>query len=263
MKQKNLYYILVTCLVIISILLTMIVMSHQNSPNNPNNPNIQNNPNYPNKYYNTNTIHNIYDRDINYAYDYNGNWFQPSIWWNSLWYPNRRHMYDRHNRRDMYDRRDGLKIENRYNFIQNQPSLHDTTLTEKQNTEKHHVNGLQSQHKIELVKPQSGSLFPLPTLTSISSSSSSSSSPIMPEEIAMSPMSKMHIENSIHSISAFTDSVPVNTNNYNFDYKGADSKNQKPLPVDMMASESIYLQPNTVANEIIKPNIAMEHPNPM
>ena len=263
MKQKNLYYILVACLVIISILLTMIVMSNQNNPNIQNNPNHPNHPNYPNKYYNT--IHNMYDRDIDYAYDYNGNWFQPSIWWNSLWYPNRRHMYDR---RNMYDRRDGLKIENRYNFIQNQPTLHDITLTEKKNTEKPNVNELQSQsqsqHKIELVKPQPGSLFPLPTLTSIfSSSSSSTPSPMMPEEIAISPMSKMHIENSIHSISAFTDSVPINTNNYNFDYKGADSKNQKPLPVDMMASESIYLQPNTVANEIIKPNIAMEHPNPM
>ena len=40
-------------------------------------------------------------------------------------------------------------------------------------------------------------------------------------------------------------------------------KNHKPFPVDMMASESIYLQPKTVANEIIKPHIVMEHPNPM
>jgi hypothetical protein len=38
-------------------------------------------------------------------------------------------------------------------------------------------------------------------------------------------------------------------------------KNHKPFPVDMMASESIYLQPNTVSNEIIQPSIAMEHPN--
>jgi len=218
-----------------------------------------------NKYYNN--TDNIYGRDIDYAYDYNGNWFQPSRWWNSLWYHNR-NIYDR---RDMYDRRDGLKIENRYNFIQNQPSIqpnHDShhnshqsiqalkesNLDQQQNV-KPRLNDLHTPPKIELVKPQSGSLFPFPTL--------SSSSNIMPEEIAMSPMAKMHVENSIHSISAFTDNLPLQTANYNFDYKGPDYKNHKPLPVDMMASESIYHQPNTVANEIIKPKIAMEYPNPM
>ena len=89
----------------------------------------------------------------------------------------------------------------------------------------------------------------------------------MPEEVSMAPMSSMHPSlnhstESMQDISTFVSNLPSEFKP-NFNYKGPDEKNHKPFPVDMMASESIYLQPNTVANEIIQPSIAMEHPNPM
>ena len=159
-----------------------------------------------------------------------------------------------------------MNIHNRYNFIQQQPVQqshpnHQSTKPPIQSTQptiqstQPPIQPMQ-QPKIELVKPDFGSDFPFPTL--------SSSTNMMPEEIAISPIHSMHVENGIHSVSNFA-STPIyaEPNNFNFNYKGPESKNQKPYPIDMMASESIYLQPNTVANEIIIPPIVMEHPNPM
>ena len=112
MKQKSLYYVLVICLVIISILLTMLFMSHNNSHNNSDK--LQHN-------YNKQDINARY-RDLDYGYDYDGYWFQPSRWWNNLWHDGHSHNY--HNRiRGNYDRQDGLNIHNRYNFIQQQPAM--------------------------------------------------------------------------------------------------------------------------------------------
>jgi hypothetical protein len=281
MKQKNLYYVLVICLVIISVLITILFMSHQNSDKSenqytekPRNVKTQNygNPNYRNPNYGYPNY-----EDIDYGYDYNGNWFQPSRWWNNLWHSHNNHnryYHDSHRRRN-YDRQDGLNIHNRYNFIQNQPTMDTHSKSQSQPQSKIHpisnvgesqkqfiksnsaIESNYKQPRIELVKPESGSDFPFPTL--------SSSSHIMPEEIAMSPMPSTHIENGIHSKSAFTSDIPMpfQTTDYNFDYKGPDLKNHKPFPVDMMASESIYLQPNTVPNEIIIPPVVMDHPNPM
>ena len=78
MKQKTLYYILVACLVVISILLTMLFMSNNNNSNGLDK--MQ----YNNKQYidNSRNKHNYpekrYGGDIDYAYDYDGYWFQPS-----------------------------------------------------------------------------------------------------------------------------------------------------------------------------------------
>ena len=275
MKQKNLYYVLVICLVIISVLITILFMSRQNSDKPENQYTVKSrnvktpNYGYPNYNYDYN--------DVDYAYDYNGNWFQPSRWWNNLWRNNHnRYYYDSH-RRHNYDRQDGLNIHNRYNFIQNQPTMDSHSQSQSQpkpQSQTHPISNVGESHKkfiksdnnietnyrqpkIELVKPESGSDFPFPTLFS--------SSHIMPEEIAMSPMPSTHIESGSHSKSAFTADLPMSfqTTDYNFNYKGPDTKNQKPFPVDMMASESIYLQPNTVANEIIMPPVVMDHPNPM
>ena len=258
MKQTNLYYVLVACLVIISVLITILLMSSHNKyqyqdmekstniknqySNYPNYHNYPNYPNYPNY------------RDVDYSYGYDGYWFQPSRWWNNLW--------NTRNDRRYYDRQDGLNINNRYNFIQQQP-----VQQSHPNQQSHPKQQLQStqppiqstqqpmqQPKIELVKPEFGSDFPFPTLSSSTNS--------MPEEIAISPIHSMHVKNDIHSISNFA-STPIYADPNNFNYKGPDSKNEKPYPIDMMASESIYLQPNTVANEIIIPPIVMEHPNPM
>ena len=274
MKQKNLYYVLVICLVIISVLITILFMSHQNSDKSENQyaektRNVKT-PNYGNPNYGYPNY-----EDIDYGYDYNGNWFQPSRWWNSLWHSHNNHnryYYDSHRRRN-YDRQDGLNIHNRYNFIQNQPTMDTHSQSQSQSQSKIHpisnvgesqkqfiksnstIESNYKQPRIELVKPEYGSDFPFPTL--------SSSSYIMPEEIAMSPMPSTHIESGSHSKSEFTADLPMafQTTDYNFDYKGPDLKNHKPFPVDMLASESIYLQPNTVANEIIIPPVVMDNPN--
>ena len=282
MKQKTLYIILAICLIIIIVLLTILVTSQNNSNSqyhhhlentHPSNKNIIiNNRNYPN-YQNSPTY-----GDLDYAYDYDGYWFQPSRWWNNLW-NRRRNIYDR---RDHYDRRDGLDMHNRYinnsihiNPIPNTQSniikpFHNESSTNQQfqsnnvpipNTNPNTNSNTNTNPIISLVKPLSGSDFPLPTL------SSSSPLPMMPEEISISPMSKMSSsENVIQTISTFTSDIPSSYQTgyvSNFNYKGPDSKNQKPFPVDMMASESIFLQPNTIANQIITPSIVMDHPNPM
>jgi hypothetical protein len=174
--------------------------------------------------------------------------------------------------RSNYDRQDGLNIHNRYNFIHQQPALqpamqppHDTILKPKQNQNDPIIPENSNDHyynkpKIELIRPEFGSDFPFPTL--------SSSSDIMPEEIAMSPLGghgPAAIENSVHTISRFTADLAAKPDNYNynFNYKGPDLKNQKPSPVDMMASQSIYLEPNEPANQIIIPPVVMEHLNPV
>jgi len=267
MKQKTLYIILALSLVIIIVLLTILITkkdihhhSSQKHLNHPDNSNI---------IINTPINYSRYSmqNDIDYAYDYDGYWFQPSRWWNNLWQNRRLNMYNRH---DNYDRHDGLDKHNRYinihnnNNINPNPNPQTGPITNSNNIQP--VNSKESStHIISLLKPESGSVFPLPTLIS------SSSTPMMPEEISMSPMAPIsqmsHSEHDVQSISTFVSNVPASYSSYkssyvsNFDYKGSDSKNQKPLPVDMMASESIYLQPNTIANEIIKPNIAMQHPN--
>jgi len=271
MKQNKLYYVVVViCLIIISILITILVMpnynmnkSHSHSHSESQSQNISNSkniktvnyPDYPN-----------YD-DIDYAYDYNGNWFQPSRWMNNIWRNNNDRNYYNSHMRNNYDRKDGLNIHNRYNFIHQQP-VHQSqpnNSTQSIQPKKQHVHqqsqqsNQSQQPKIALIKQNFGSDFPFPTLTSSSNS--------MPEEIAMSPMQSTHIERGIHSISGFTSDLPMpfqtTDYNFNYNYKGPDMKNQKPFPVDMMASESIYLQPNTVANEIIIPPVVIEHPNPM
>ena len=277
MKQKTLYIILALCLIIIIVLLTVLITSQNNSKTHgqhhlenthPLNKNIiVNNRNYPN-YPNYPTY-----GDLDYAYDYDGYWFQPSRWWNNLW-NRRRNIYDR---RDNYDRRDGLDMHNRYinnsihinphnpspnthsNIIQ--PTHNESSTNQQYQYKSESIPSPNTKPIISLVKPELGSDFPLPTL------SSSSSLPMMPEDIAISPMSNMSSsENIIQSISTFTSEMPASyPSGYvsNFNYKGPDSKNQKPFPVDMMASESIFLQPNTVANQIIVPPIVMDHPNPM
>ena len=266
MKQTNLYYVLVLCLVIISVLITILLMSSDNKyqsqdmdksrnikaqyHNYPNHPNYPNYPNYPN--------HLDYG-DVDYSYGYDSYWYQPSRWWNNLWNNRNEHQYyNRHNRNN-YDRQDGLNIHNRYNFIQQQPVQQSQPTQQSQPIQQQPIqqSHKSQQPKIDLVKPEFGSDFPFPTLSSSSNS--------MPEEIAISPMNSMYVENGIHSISRFIGDLPMpfQTTDYNFNYKGPDMKNQKPFPIDMMASESIYLQPNTVANEIIIPPVVMEHPNPM
>lgn len=301
MKQKNLYIILALCLIIIVILITYLITSHhyektqdQHHPENTEQINkniIINNRNYPD--------YPSYG-DMDYAYDYDGYWFQPSRWWNNLWHNRQWNMHNIHNRRYNYDRRDGLDTHNRYinNSIHiNQPHNppHNPNSQSGPNLQsniiqpKHKESSTNQQYQIEsilnpnpnpnpnhnpnpnpnpinnpiisLVKPEIGSDFPLPKLSSFSSS------PIMPEDIAISPMTNMlSSENVVQTISTFTSdmsgSYPTGYVS-NFDYKGPDSKNQKPYPMDMMASESIYLQPNTAANRIIVPPIVMEHPNPM
>ena len=254
MKQKTMYIILAIFLIAIIILLTILVTSVFNQRTSSNSASNLSST----KVYSNYPIRNlnlpVYG-DIDYAYDYDGYWFQPSRWWNNLW--NRRHnVYDR---RYNYDRRDGLDMHNRYinNSIHINPHTPHTPHTPQPSQPPQAPP--QAPPSISLVKPASGSLFPLPTL--------SSSSPIMPEEVSMAPMSSMHPSlnhstESMQDISTFISNLPSEFKP-NFNYKGPDEKNHKPFPIDMMASESIYLQKNTIANEIIQPSIAMEHPNPM
>ena len=308
MKQKNLYIILALCLIIIVILITYLITSHHYEKSqeqhylentDKSNKNIvinnRNYPDYPN--------YHSYG-DVDYAYDYDGYWFQPSRWWNNLWHNRRWNMHNIHNRRYNYDRHDGLDTHNRYinNSIHiNQPHNHPHN-PNSQSGPNLHSNIIHPIHKesstnqqhqyqsdsipipntnpnsnpnsnsnpnnnpiISLVKPEIGSDFQLPKLSSFSSS------PVMPEDVAISPMTNMlSSENVVQTISTFTSDMSGSytspfTSGYvsNFDYKGPDTKNHKPYPMDMMASESIYLQPNTAANRIIVPPIVMEHPNPM
>ena len=116
MKQKTLYIILALCLVIIIILLTVLItkkdIHHHSSQNNLNHPDSSN------IIINTPINYSRYpmQNDIDYAYDYDGYWFQPSRWWNNLWHNRRLNMY---NRRYNYDRHDGLdkqRIFNTYNI---------------------------------------------------------------------------------------------------------------------------------------------------
>ena len=272
MKQKTLYTVLVVCLIIISILLTLIISNYQKSYSKDKdniNDKVQISINKPQNY-----NYPVYgNRDIDYAYDYDGYWFQPSRGWNNLWnshnygygYDINRHRYNRRN----YDRHDGLDMHNRNYSNQihinnqthqpNHPIQHSSPNSSPNlspNSSPNSSPQQSSQPIISLVRPISGSDFPLPTL------SSSSSIPIMPEEISMSPMSPMQPSvnsiQSIQSISTFTSDLPADFKT-NFSYKGPDVKNHSPSPIDMMASQSIGLQPNTVANEIIKPIISMEH----
>jgi len=83
-----------------------------------------------------------------------------------------------------------------------------------------------------------------------------------PMQPSVNNINDIHNTNNTQTISTFTSELPANYNakyNSNFAYKGADPKNQRPSPIDMMASQSIGLQRNTAANEIIKPKILMEH----
>lgn len=260
MKQNILYIILGICLVIIFILLTILSKPHKYNTHLENNHPLNKNKmaiNKPNNYSGYPMHNNI---DIDNAYDYDGYSHEPSRWWNNLWDDKKSNIY---NRRDNYDRRDGLDMNNRYI---NNNNIHINTQPKQQNTQsqlqlqpienvksKQHI----SQPVISLVKPLSNNDSPLPILTS--------SSPIMPEEVSMPPMSQMcSSENVIQTISTFTSDIPSSYQTgyvSNFNYKGSDSKNQKPFPIDMMASESIYLQPNTVANQIIIPPVVMENLN--
>jgi hypothetical protein len=257
MKQKTLYIFLVVCLIIISILFTLLISNYQKSYSKDNKNNIINKAQI-----SINKPQNYNYPDIDYAYDYDGYWFQPSRWWNNLWSRPRYNYYDsRYN----YDRHDGLDFHNRYNKQTHQPPSSQPPPLQPpplqpppsqppplQPTSQPPL----SQPTIALVRYNTD--FPLPTL--------SSSLPIMPEEIAMAPMS--HIsqnEDIIQTISTFVSDLPESyQSDYisNFTYKGSDPKNQKPLPIDIMASESIYLQPNTIANQIVIPPIVMEHSNP-
>ena len=263
MKQKTLYIILALCLAVIIILLTMIVMSqlyktNMNSQSNSDSNSSSKNPIQHKIVLNRGSNFNypVYE-DIDYAYDYDGYWFQPSIWWNNLW-NRRRNVYDR---RDTYDRRDGLDMHNRYinnPLHQAHNQAHPTQQSSiPVNFEIHKLPLTEPPiNRISLVKPDSGSLFPLPTL--------SSSINIMPEEIAMSPMSGMHSEPSVQSISTFVSDISASyPTGYisNFNYKGPDKTNSSPLPIDVMASQAIGLQQHTIGNQIIVPPIVMEHPN--
>ena len=265
MKQNTLYIILALCAIIITILLTMIFTSslQKISSQTINNDleysklhnklklnklqyqqyhNHHNHYNYPNRYYNSDD-----NSDIDYAYDYDGYWFQPSRWWNNIWNNRRHNIY---NRRDTYDRRDGLDMHNRYinNSIHINNPLHQPHSTQQSTIPVNfEINNLplteQPINRISLVKPEPDSSFPFPTL--------SSSINIMPEEVAMSPMSGMHSEPSVQSISTFISDIPSSYNS-NFNYKGPDKKNSSPLPIDVMASQAIGLQQHTIGNEIIK-----------
>ena len=264
MKQNTLYIILALCAIIITILLTMIFTSslQKISSQTINNDleysklhnklklnklqyqqyhNHHNHYNYPNRYYNSDD-----NSDIDYAYDYDGYWFQPSRWWNNIW-NRRRNIYDR---RDTYNRHDGLDMHNRYinNSIHiNNPSHQPHSTQQSTIPVNFEINKLplteQPINRISLVKPEPDSSFPFPTL--------SSSINIMPEEVAMSPMSGMHSEPSVQSISTFISDIPSSYNS-NFNYKGPDKKNSSPLPIDVMASQAIGLQQHTIGNEIIK-----------
>ena len=280
MKQKTLYIILALCLAVIIILLTMIVMSqlyktNMNSQSNSDSNSSSKNPiqhkivlnrgpnfNYP-----------VYE-DIDYAYDYDGYWFQPSRWWNNLW-TNRR--YNMYNRRDNYDRRDGLDAHNRY--IHNSININPTPAPSHQGGPVPQSSGIQpsinqpsinqpsiNQNGLSLSEGTNSSLLsPPPPITPSPYLSS-----VMPEEVSISPMSRLSpSENIVQTISTFvsdiSDSYPTNySTGYvsNLNYKGPDVKNHKPFPVDMMASESIYLQPHKIANQIIVPPIVMQHANP-
>ena len=243
MKQKTMYIILAIFLIAIIILLTILVTSVFNQRTSSNSASNLSST----KVYSNYPIRNlnlpVYG-DIDYAYDYDGYWFQPSRWWNNLW-NRRRNIYDR---RDTYDRRDGLDMHNRYI---NNPlhQAHNQAHPTQQSSipVNFEINKLPLTelpiNRISLVKPDSGSLFPLPTL--------SSSINIMPEEVAMSPMSGMHSEPSVQSISTFISDIPSSYNS-NFNYKGPDKKNSSPLPIDVMASQAIGLQQHTIGNEIIK-----------
>ena len=255
MKQNKLYYFLaVICLIIISVIITILVMSNHNMYKSQSQSQSQN----ISKSRNVKTVnypdYQNYD-DIDYAYNYDGYWIQPNRWWNNLWQNRKVNMY---NIRDNYDRRDGLDMNNRY---VNNNNIHINTQPKHQNTQSQlesqsHLSN-QSHPEISLVKSLSNDESSLPTLTS--------SSLMMPEEISMSPMSKMSSSENIMQTTFSSDIPSSNQKGYvsNFDYKGSDSKNQNSYPIDMMTSESIFLQPNTLENQIIVSPIVMEHPNPM
>lgn len=264
MKQNILYIILGICLVIIFILLTIISNPHKYNtrleikhPLNKNKMAINKSNNYSGY-----DMHN--DIDIDNAYYYDGYSYEPSRWWNNLWNDKKSNIY---NRQDNYDRHDGLDMNNRYVnnnniHINTQPKHQNTQLQSQLQTQLQPIENVKSinnisQPVISLVKPLSNNDSPLPILTS--------SSPIMPEEVSMPPMSQMcSSENVIQTISTFTSDIPSSYQTgyvSNFDYKGSDFKNQKPYPIDMMASESIYLQPNTPTNRIIIPPVVMENLN--
>ena len=271
MKTKTLYIILAICLVIIAVLLTILFMSNKTNNNDsqttPHTHQLQkkNLPiNYSRYPYPIEA-----DIDIDYAYDYDGYWFQPSRWWNNLW-TNRR--YNMYNRRDNYDRRDGLDRHHRY--VHNSININPTPAPSHQGDPVPQTGAIQpsinqpsiNQNGLSLSEGTNSSRLtpppPIPPSPYLSS--------VMPEEVSISPMSRLSpSENIVQTISTFvsdiSDSYPTNySTGYvsNLNYKGPDVKNHKPFPVDMMASESIYLQPNTVANQIIVPPIVKNHPNP-
>ena len=274
MKTKTLYIILAICLVIIAVLLTILVMSNKTTNNDS-----QTTPHtHRLKKQNLPINYSRYpieaDIDIDYAYDYDGYWFQPSRWWNNLW-TNRR--YNMYNRRDNYDRRDGLDAHNRY--IHNSININPTPAPSHQGGPVPQSSGIQpsinqpsinqpsiNQNGLSLSEGTNSSLLsPPPPITPSPYLSS-----VMPEEVSISPMSRLSpSENIVQTISTFvsdiSDSYPTNySTGYvsNLNYKGPDVKNHKPFPVDMMASESIYLQPHKIANQIIVPPIVMQHANP-
>ena len=226
MKQKTLYIVLVICLIIISILSTLFISNYQKLQ-----PNRDSTIDKPKTYiYSQNYGYPVYDTD--YAYDYDGYWFQPSRWWDNLWNYDRYDRHDRHryNRRRDYDRRDGLDIHNRYNNqinITSQPNLPRQSQppppqlpqppASQPPPPESQLPPPPSQPIISLVRQNTD--FPLPTLYS--------SAPIMPEEISMSPLQNPNQ-------SGFT-SVPLNESNFT-------DQNHNPLPIDIMASQAIALE---------------------
>ena len=91
MKENKLNYVLVICLVIISLLITILFMSkNMNKSKSKSKSKYKSKSKDIKKYRNAKTI-NYHDytpnypnyNDVDYAYDYNGNWFQPSRWWNN------------------------------------------------------------------------------------------------------------------------------------------------------------------------------------
>ena len=288
MKPKILYIMIAICLVIITVLLTILVMSNKinkNDSQTTSHTHQSQKQNLPINY----SRYPIYD-DIDYAYDYDGYWFQPSRWWNNLW-TNRR--YNMYNRRDNYHRRDGLDTHNRY--IHNSININPVPAPSHQGIPVPQSGTIQpsiiqpsinqpsiNQNGLSLSEGTNSSLLSPPPPEGANGSlelppPSPYLSSVMPEEVAMSPMSPMsnlsQSENIVQTISTFVSDIsesyptsyPTNyTTGYvsNLNYKGPDLRNHKPFPVDMMASESIYLQPNTVANQIIVPPIVKHHPNP-
>ena len=280
MKQTTLYYVLAICLIIISVLLTILVMSKQNTDNkyttNKENINIMVKPDNSRYYNDVYDVYGEYDRyDSRYDSIHGPSfWYQPRRWWNHWWngrqtniYPNNQTHNQIHNynyKHDKHNRDTPKHIITEQPHSQPQASHFTGRLAgeSKQLEDSHYLESnfkipiderqMQGQHSsINLIKPEAGSLFPFPTL--------SASSNIMPEDISMSPMTHMDDNlKSIQSRSNFISDVSAEVSS-NFTYAGPDPRNHKPMPVDIMASESIGLQPNTVANQIIQPNVPMEH----